>query len=96
MANELMVFRDRLLAGAPVRERTIEAAGITTVVLEGGSGEPLLLLHGPGEHALKWLGVLPALVASNRVIVPDLPGHGSTSMKRRVNARACGVPWRSR
>ena len=70
--------REHLLKGAPVRERRIDAAGVSTAVLEGGSGEPLLLLHGPGEHALKWLPVLPSLVTTNRVIAPDLPGHGST------------------
>ena len=86
-------LRERLLAGAPVRERTIEAAGISTAVLEGGGGEPLLLLHGPGEHALKWLGVLPALVATNRVIVPDLPGHGSTSMNGRTMTTALALEW---
>jgi pimeloyl-ACP methyl ester carboxylesterase len=93
MTNELMVFRDRLLAAAPVRERTIEAAGVTTAVLEGGSGEPLLLLHGPGEHALKWLGVLPALVASHRVIVPDLPGHGATLMNGRRVTTGLALEW---
>jgi pimeloyl-ACP methyl ester carboxylesterase len=86
-------LRERLLAGAPVAERTIEAAGIPTAVLEGGSGDPLLLLHGPGEHALKWLGVLPALVATNRVIVPDLPGHGSTPLDGRKVTTEGALDW---
>lgn len=71
-------LRERLLAGAPVRERKIEAAGIPTAVAEGGTGEPLLLLHGPGEHLLKWVEVLPELTRTHRVIAPDLPGHGAT------------------
>lgn len=70
--------RERLLQGVPVRERRIDAAGVSTTVLEGGGGEPLLLLHGPGEHALKWLPVLASLTTTNRVIAPDLPGHGAT------------------
>ena len=81
MTEDLMVAataRERLLAGAPAVERMIEAAGISTAVLEGGSGDPLLLLHGPGEHVAKWIEVLPSLVTTNRVIAPDLPGHGST------------------
>ena len=77
------IGRKRLLKGAPVREREIDAAGVSTAVLEGGSGEPLLLLHGPGEHALKWLPVLASLVTTNRVIAPELPGHGAT---RRTGA----------
>jgi pimeloyl-ACP methyl ester carboxylesterase len=86
-------LRERLLAGAPVTERRVEVAGISTAVLEGGSGEPLLLLHGPGEHALKWLGVLPALVATNRVIVPDLPGHGSTRLNGRKMTTEGALAW---
>ena len=97
MTHQLMVdaaaLRGRLLAGAPVTERRIEAAGISTAVLEGGSGEPLLLLHGPGEHALKWLGVLPALVRTNRVIAPDLPGHGATLMQGRAVTTERALEW---
>ncbi|MEO8184544.1 MAG: alpha/beta fold hydrolase [Deltaproteobacteria bacterium] len=70
--------RRRLLAALPVEERQRHVAGISTAVLEGGSGAPLLLLHGPGGNATHFLRILPALVGHRRVIVPDLPGHGST------------------
>lgn len=103
MTEELMVnrgggteagaLRDRLLSGAPVRERTIRAGGVSTAVLEGGTGEPLLLLHGPGEHALKWLGVLPALTARYRVVAPDLPGHGSTRLEGRALTTDLVLDW---
>ena len=43
--------RRRLLAGLPVRERQLHLGGIATVVLEGGGGPPLVLLHGPGGNA---------------------------------------------
>jgi pimeloyl-ACP methyl ester carboxylesterase len=72
--------RERLLEGIPVRERRLELEGISTTVLEGGSGAPVVLLHGPGEHAAKWIPVLPGLVAGNRVIAPDLPGHGASEV----------------
>jgi pimeloyl-ACP methyl ester carboxylesterase len=62
----------------PVTERRLELAGVSTAVLEGGEGPPLVLLHGPGEFAAKWLRVLPELVATNHVIAPDLPGHGAS------------------
>jgi pimeloyl-ACP methyl ester carboxylesterase len=45
----------------------LDLAGISTAVLEGGSGPPLVLLHGPGAHAAEWTPLFP-----------DLPGHGST------------------
>src|SRR3989337_255283 len=70
--------RERLLASMPVSERRLQLAGISTAVLEGGDGPPIVLLHGPGEYAAKWLGVIPDLVTTHRVIAPDLPGHGTS------------------
>ena len=74
--------RDRLLAQMPVTERRLELAGVSTPVLEGGDGPPLVLLHGPGEHAPKWLRIVPDLVETHRVIAPDLPGHGESEVLR--------------
>lgn len=71
--------RARLVAGLPVGERHLELAGTSTAVLEGGEGPPMVLLHGPGESALWWLRVLPDLVRTHRVLVPDLPGHGEST-----------------
>lgn len=68
----------RLLADLPVTERRLRLNGVTTAVLEGGEGPPVVLLHGPGEYGAKWLRVIPELVATHRVIAPDLPGHGAS------------------
>ena len=70
--------RGLLLAGLPVTEKRFRFAGISTTVLEGGDGPPIVLLHGPGEHAVKWLRIIPELVKTYRVIAPDLPGHGTS------------------
>lgn len=70
--------RARLLEGLPVTERRVELAGVSTPILEGGSGPPVVLLHGPGEFAAKWMYVISDLVRSHRVIAPDLPGHGAS------------------
>jgi pimeloyl-ACP methyl ester carboxylesterase len=80
MTHVVLQGRERLLDGLPVVERRLDLAGISTPILEGGKGSPLVLLHGPGEHALKWLRVLPDLVLRYRVIAPDLPGHGSSAV----------------
>lgn len=70
--------RERLLATMPVTERRLELAGISTAVLEGGNGAPVVLLHGPGEYAAKWMQVIPDLATTHRVLAPDLPGHGAS------------------
>ena len=44
----------------------------------GGSGPPLVLLHGnPQTHAM-WHGVAPALARSFTVVAPDLRGYGQS------------------
>ncbi|TCN41142.1 hypothetical protein EV644_105428 [Kribbella orskensis] len=72
--------RDQLLAATPVTARRLMLAGVSTAVLTGGDGPPIVLLHGPGEFAFTWLRVVPELVKTNRVIVPDLPGHGASRL----------------
>lgn len=78
--------RTLLLAGLPVVERRLSLAGISTAVLEGGTGSPLILLHGPGESAVKWLRVIPELVKTHHVIAPDLPAHGASGAWEKVEA----------
>ena len=72
--------REELLTGIPVTERRLQLAGVSTAVLEGGDGPPSRCCCGPGEFALAWLQVLPQLVRTHRVIVPDLPGHGASAI----------------
>jgi pimeloyl-ACP methyl ester carboxylesterase len=72
--------RERLLTGMPVTERRLEVAGISTAVLEGGDGPPVVLLHGAGEFAAGWVRVIPDLVQTHLVVVPDLPGHGASAV----------------
>jgi pimeloyl-ACP methyl ester carboxylesterase len=85
--------RQRLLDGIPVRERRIESAGISTAVLEGGDGPPVVLLHEVGAFAPQWLRVLPELVNSNRVVAPDLPGHGESELGEGELDAAAVLRW---
>jgi FAD/FMN-containing dehydrogenase/pimeloyl-ACP methyl ester carboxylesterase len=78
MATQQAATREPLLAGIPVTTRRLHLAGISTVVLEGGEGPPLLLLHGPAGNAAHWMGAIPHLVRTHRVVAPDLPGHGAS------------------
>ncbi len=42
---------------------------------KGGSGEPIVLLHGFTDTWRTWTPVLPALEAHHAVFAPTLPGH---------------------
>jgi pimeloyl-ACP methyl ester carboxylesterase len=72
--------RGRLLIGLPVTDRRMELAGVSTAVLEGGDGPPLVLLPAPGEFAAVWIRVIPDLVTTHHVIAPDLPGSGASEV----------------
>jgi pimeloyl-ACP methyl ester carboxylesterase len=68
--------RTRLLSGLPVTERRLQSAGVSTAVLDGGDGPPMVLLAG--EFAAVWMRVIPDLVTTHHVIAPDLPGLGAS------------------
>jgi pimeloyl-ACP methyl ester carboxylesterase len=72
--------RRRVLAGAPVTERRVDLAGVSTAVLESGDGPPVVLLHGQGGWSGMWLPVMGDLMATHRVIAADLPGLGASEM----------------
>lgn len=50
----------------------------------GGSGPPLLLLHGWPQTHLMWHAVAPSLAERFTVVVADLPGYGA-SLKPTVS-----------
>lgn len=46
------------------------------MVIEGGEGGPLLLVHGGLGDSVAWAPILPSLARSFHVVAVDLPGHG--------------------
>ena len=57
----------------------IEVNGVTIMARKGGSGRPLLLLHGhPQTHAI-WHRVAQQLAKSHTVVMTDLRGYGDSS-----------------
>lgn len=42
----------------------------------GGSGPPLLLMHGYPQTGAMWHKMAPELAKTHRLIIPDLPGYG--------------------
>jgi 2-hydroxymuconate-semialdehyde hydrolase len=81
--------RARLLAGVPVTERRLQPAGVSTAVLEGGEGKPLVPLHGGIESGgAYWAPVISRLAQSYRIVVPDLPGLGESEPVARMDDAA--------
>jgi pimeloyl-ACP methyl ester carboxylesterase len=50
-----------------------------TAAHRGGSGEPLVLLHGFTQTRQSWRRTVQALEGRYRALTPDLPGHGQYS-----------------
>lgn len=63
----------------PLRERSVDADGTRIHVALGGSGDPVLLLHGYPQTRLLWRHVAPALATGHTVVVPDLRGYGESA-----------------
>lgn len=85
--------RERVLADVPLTQRRLELGGVSTAVLEGGDGPPVVLLHGQGEFAAVWGPVVPGLMATHRVIAPDLPGHGASHVVAGRLRADHVIPW---
>jgi pimeloyl-ACP methyl ester carboxylesterase len=74
----------RNLGKAGMEKAILDAPTGKLAVWETGSGPPLLLLHGAGDHAGAWAPVMPLLAGRFRVLVPDLPGHGDSGPDRGI------------
>ncbi|MEV6924569.1 alpha/beta fold hydrolase [Dactylosporangium sp. NPDC051485] len=58
--------------------RVAVADGVTLNVAVGGTGSPLVLLHGFPQTHLMWRHVAAGLSAGHTVICPDLRGYGAS------------------
>src|SRR5437588_9351447 len=62
-----------------LEERFAEVKGVRMRYFVGGTGPPLLLVHGLGGAASNWTELAPYLARRHRLLVPDLPGHGGSA-----------------
>ena len=69
--------RRHLLAGLPVTERRLPLADVSTAVLEGGDGPPVVLLHAFPLCREMW-APQRTLADRFRVVTPDLFGFGGS------------------
>ncbi|MGE0485611.1 MAG: alpha/beta fold hydrolase [Gammaproteobacteria bacterium] len=74
-----LVALGRRLGRLHLRETTVD--GHRVPYLEGGTGEPLVLLHGFGANKDNWLPIAPHLTRHCHLYVPDLPGFGDSTRR---------------
>ncbi len=69
-----------------MRHRIADLEGPVHYLDFGGSGEPLLMVHGLGGNALNWMAVGPRVAESYRALAIDLAGFGQTPLFDRSAA----------
>jgi pimeloyl-ACP methyl ester carboxylesterase len=77
LSAKLLMRAQRGISG--LRRRRVRVGSHEVTYLEGGAGEPVLLLHGIFAEKDHWNDFARALVRHHRVIVPDLPGFGEST-----------------
>jgi 2-hydroxy-6-oxonona-2,4-dienedioate hydrolase len=71
----------------------VTGAGVTTRVVESGSGDNVLVcLHGAGSRADRFVPVMPGLVDEGfRVLAIDFPGHGLAEKRADIDYTGQGL-----
>ncbi len=59
--------------------KAIRLDGHEIIYLDGGTGEPLVLIHGFGANKDNWARISPILSRHFRLIILDLPGFGDST-----------------
>ena len=67
-----------------MRHRVADVGGPVHYVDFGGSGRPVLMVHGLGGNALNWMAVGPAIAETRRALAIDLAGFGQTPLFGRA------------
>ena len=75
---DLLKKSERSAAG--LEQHSINVNGLRIEYLEGGKGDTLVLIHGFGANKDNWTRFAKHLTSHFRVIAPDLPGFGESSL----------------
>ncbi len=68
--------------GAGFKSQSVPVDGGTLSVTVGGSGPPVVLIHGYAESSRMWKPLAKVLLPRFTVIAPDLPGIGASSIPK--------------
>ncbi|WP_028774527.1 alpha/beta fold hydrolase [Shewanella waksmanii] len=74
---ELMISAERHMAGLELKQ--VRVNELNVAYLKGGSGEPLVLLHGFGADKDNWNRIAAHLTDHFEVFAIDIPGFGDSS-----------------
>lgn len=76
--------------------RRIATSGAEINLVTGGSGPPLLLLHGYPQTHVMWRRIAPRLAEEFTLVIPDLRATGTVRSRRRdpISPLIRSVPWR--
>ncbi len=66
-----------------MRHKVADVDGPVHYLDFGGSGTPLLMVHGLGGAAINWMAVGPELARTHRALALDLAGFGQTPLQGR-------------
>ncbi|UXX83309.1 alpha/beta fold hydrolase [Roseovarius pelagicus] len=66
-------------------DHSVTLNGTRIAYSAGGSGPPLLLLHGFPQTRAMWSGIAPDLAQTHHVICPDLRGYGASDKPQGVS-----------
>lgn len=65
-----------------MKTNSVKLSDATIAYVDKGEGKAIVLIHGFCGSSLYWEKVIPELSKNYRVIAPDLPGHGESSMAK--------------
>ena len=85
--TKLVIDIERKRSGLTRKEITLPGE-LHYVYLEGGQGEPIVLLHGFGANKDTFVRVARFLTPHYRVIIPDHIGFGESSHPQNANYSA--------
>jgi len=68
--------------GAGFKTKSVAVDGGTVSVTMGGSGPPVVLIHGYAESSRMWKPLSKVLAPRFTVLAPDLPGIGASSIPK--------------
>lgn len=91
----LNAMQDALRWRAGLVRKEVVVNGIRTVYLEGGRGEPLVLLHGFGGQKDSFSRVAKYLTPAYRLIIPDVPGFGESEKSPTLDYSMDGIVERT-